>query len=146
MTRDRVSIRRGVSSHADDAEIKVALPRLDWVEGERVEGTLRVYPRKKFGASGVRLELTRTEYVPRGDGNAYSVAEAKAQLSGGQDFAAGAAVDFPFSLAIPKQGCPSRRTGRSMVTWKLEATITRRLAKDFTGEREIWVYNGRAPA
>ncbi len=136
----------GLSSHPDDVDIKFALPRLDWVEGERVEGTLRVYPRKKFGSSGVRLELVRAEYVPRGDGNAHSVAEAKVQLSGGQDFAAGATVEFPFSVAIPKQGCPSRRTGRSVVTWALKATITRRLAKDFTGEQEIWVYNGRAPA
>lgn len=135
----------GMSSHPDDVETKFALPRLDWVEGERLGGTLRVYPRKKFGASGVRLELVRTEYVPRGDGNAHSVSEAKVQLSGSQDFVAGSVVDFPFSVAIPKQGCPSRRTGRSVVTWTLKATITRRLAKDFAAEQEIWVYNGRAP-
>lgn len=136
----------GSCSHPDEVEIKFALPRLDWVEGERLEGTLRVRPRKRFGASGVRLELARTEYVPRGNGNAHSQVEAKAQMAGGQDFAAGAAVEFPFSLAIPRQGCPSRRTGRSIVTWKLKATITRRLAKDFACEQEIWVYNGRGPA
>jgi len=134
----------GVCSHPDDADIKFMLPRLDWVEGEQVEGLVRVRPRKGFGASGVRLELVRTEYVPRGLGNTHSVTEAKVQLAGGKDFRPGLAEDLPFSLAIPKQGCPSRRTGRSVVTWTLKAAITRRLAKDFTSHQEIWVHNGRA--
>ena len=134
----------GSASHPDDADIKFALAGLDWVEGEQLAGKLVVRPRKNFGASSVRLELIRQEYVPRELGNTHSVTEAKAQVAGGQDFQAGFPVEFPFAIAIPRQGCPSRRTGRSIVTWMLRAAITRRLAKDFTVDQEVWVYNGKA--
>ncbi len=135
----------GACSHPDDADIKFVLPRLDWVEGERLEGIVRVRPRKDFGAGGVSLELVRTEYVPREMGNTHTVAEAKVQLAGGSDFRVGTAAEFPFGVTVPRQGCPSRRTGRSVVTWTLKATISRRLAKDFSCQQEIWVYNGPAP-
>ncbi|GAB4402342.1 MAG: hypothetical protein Kow00123_12590 [Anaerolineales bacterium] len=135
----------GLCSHPDDVDIKFVLPRLDWVEGEQVEGLVRIAPRKGFGASGVRLELVRTEYVPRGLGNTHTVTEAKVDLAGGKDFRPGTATDLPFGVLIPKQGCPSRRTGRSVVTWVLRASVNRRLAKDFTCQQEIWVHNGRAP-
>lgn len=135
----------GTCSHPDDVDIKFVLPRLDWVEGEQVEGLVRIVPRKDFGASGVRVELVRTEYVPRDLGNTHAVTEAKVDLAGSKDFRPGAAMDLPFSVAIPKQGCPTRRTGRSVVTWTLRASINRRLAKDFTCQQEIWVHNGRAP-
>ncbi len=135
----------GACSHPDDVDIKFVLPRLDWVEGEQVEGLVRIAPRKDFGASGARVELIRTEYVPRDLGNTHSVTEAKAVLAGSKDFRPGAPMDLPFSVAIPKQGRPTRRTGRSMVTWTLRASINRRLAKDFTCQQEIWVHNGRAP-
>ena len=134
----------GNASHPDEADMKFALARLDWIEGEELSGRLVVKPRKNFGATGVRLELMRVEHVPRDLGNTHSVTEAKVQLAGGKDFRAGFPVEFPFAVAIPQQGCPSRRTGRSTVTWVLRAFITRRLAKDFTVDQEVWIYNGRA--
>jgi hypothetical protein len=136
----------GSPSHPDDADIKFAVARLDWIEGEQVAGKLIVRPRKNFGSTGVRLELVRREHVPRAMGNTHSVTEGKVQLAGGTDFRAGIPAEFQFALSIPRQGCPSRRTGRSSVTWTLRAAITRRLAKDFTAEQEVWVYNGRPPA
>lgn len=133
----------GSSDHPDDVELKFALARLDWIEGDQLTGKLVVRPRKNFGASGVKLELVRVEHVPRNLGNSHSVEEAKVQLAGGHDFQAGVPVEYPFALAIPRQGCPSRRTGHSSVTWALRAAITRRLAKDFTAAQEVWVHNGR---
>jgi hypothetical protein len=133
----------GSSDHPDDTELKFALERLDWIEGDQVAGRLIVRPRKNFGASGVKLELVRVEHVPRDLGVTNSVEEAKVQLAGGYDFQAGVPVEYPFALAIPRQGCPSRRTGRSSVTWALRAAITRRLAKDFAVAQEVWVHNGR---
>jgi len=136
----------GNSDHPDDVELKFALDRLDWIEGDQLTGKLIIRPRKNFGSSGVKVELVRFEHVPRNLGNAHRVEEGKVQLAGGRDFQAGVPVEFPFAVAIPRQGCPSRRTGRSSVTWSLHAAISRRLAKDFTAFQEVWVHNGRARA
>jgi len=135
--------RYGNASHPGEADMKFSLPSLDWVEGENISGTLRVEPSKDLGVNAVRLELVRREYVPHDKGNSAEFTEAKVELAGKTEFRGGALAEFPFEVAIPMRGCPSRSTGQSRVTWTLQASLNRRLAKDFTVTQNLFVHNGR---
>ncbi|HEY76979.1 MAG TPA: hypothetical protein G4O00_12555 [Thermoflexia bacterium] len=135
----------GDSSHPDTVDLSIWLPRLEWVEGETVEGKLLVRPEKDFTASEVRVELVREEYVPRGEGNRHRVVEGKAQLAGRTSFRALESYEYPFAFPIPVQSHPTRETPNSVVTWTLKGVLSRRLRKDFRVDVEIFVYNGRAP-
>ncbi len=135
----------GEVNHLDKADIQVVLPKLSWVEGADLTGKLRIHPRANFSVGGVRLELVRQEYVPRDEGNLHTVKEGTVQLAGKTKFDEGMAVEFPFTVPIPRRGCPTRRTGRSIVTWTLRAALTRRLAKDYKASQDIQVYNDLAP-
>lgn len=133
-------------THLDEADIAFVLPKLAWVEGAELAGRLRISPRQDFSVSGVHLELVRQEYVPRDEGNVHAVKEAEVELAGKTKFAASQSVELPFAVTIPRQGCPSRRTGRSIVTWSLQVRLSRRLAKDRKASQDIRVHNGMAPA
>jgi hypothetical protein len=135
----------GEAQRCDEAELRLWLPRLEWVEGETIEGKLLVQPRDNFSVSEVRLELTRTEYVPRASGDTESHAEGKVKLADKVEFWPAHPVEYPFALTVPRQGMPTRSTQFSAVTWSLTATLARRLRKDSEISAEIEVYNGPAP-
>ena len=132
--------RYGIASHPDKADMRIALPRLEWVEGERIEGKLLVSPQDKLRE--MRIELVRREHVPQDEGKSYTVTEDKVQLAGKSELHSGQLVEVPFVLTIPQQGCPTRQTAHSTVTWTIKGVLPRRLAKDFTVTQEIYVYNG----
>jgi hypothetical protein len=50
---------------------------------------------------------------------------------------------LPFSFLTRVAGCPTRRTATSTVVYTLQASLRRRLRKDYTVGTEIWLYNGR---
>jgi hypothetical protein len=134
----------GEAQHCDEAELRLWLPRLEWVEGETIEGKLLVQPRENFSASEVRLELTRTEYVPRASGDTESHAEGKVKLADKVEFWPAHPVEYPFAVLVPRQGLPTRSTQFSHVTWSLTATLARRLRRDSQIAIQIEVYNGPA--
>ena len=136
----------GETEHSDEAELRFWLPRLEWVEGETVEGKLLVRPTANFGVSEVRLELLRQEYVPRNDGHTHIFTEGEVKLADKVEFWPAHHVEYSFAFPLPKQGCPTRRTDHSRVTWSLKATLARRLRKDAIVSVEVYVYNGPAPA
>jgi len=132
----------GESSHPDDAEMVLWLPRLEWVEGETIEGKLKVYAQKDISASGVRIELVRRERVSYGDGETSAATEFKERIAGGVKLNAGEVGEFPFSVPIPERGCPTRSTPIGRVSWELKGILDRRLRKDFTVTQEVYVFNG----
>jgi hypothetical protein len=132
----------GEVSHPDAAHIHLRLPRLEFVEGETINGQLLVEPWKDFDVSEVRLELIREEYVPRDDGNRHTAIEQKLQLERKTRFQTGTPAVYDFTVHIPDQGCPTRQTRNSRVNWSIKTTLNRRLRKDFTVEQEILVHNG----
>ncbi len=132
-------------THLEEADIAFVLPKLAWVEGVELAGRLRISPRESFSVSGIHLELVRQEYVPRDEGNVHTVKEAEVELAGKTKFEVNQSVELPFSVTIPRQACPSRRTGRSIVTWSLQVRLARRLAKDRKASLDIRVYNGVSP-
>lgn len=136
----------GTSSHPGEADMQIALPKLEWVEGERIEGRLLVSAQGKLKAREMRVELVRREHVPREEGSTKDITVDKAQLGGKTELSPGQLAEVPFRLTIPQQGCPTRQTAHSTVTWTLRGVLSRRLAKDLTVSQAILVYNGEGPA
>jgi hypothetical protein len=134
----------GESSHPGDAEMRLWLPSLEWVEGETIEGRLLIAPRKSFDAGEVRIQLVRQEKMraPRYKGSNTDGID-RVVLAGKMHFEAGQAAEMAFEFPIPALGCPTRHTEATTVTYMLQALLTRRLRKGFTTSTEIWVYNGR---
>ncbi len=132
----------GHASHSDKADMQLWLPRVEWVEGETIEGKLKIYAHDNISCNHVRIELTRKEEVFRENGNVFTVTEFKERISGGVKLRSGETSEIPFSVAIPKKGCPTLDTPVGRVTWTLKGILSRRLRKDFTVTQEIFVYNG----
>jgi len=143
--RNVAPVEVGEAQRCEEAELRLWLPRLEWVEGETIEGKLLVQPRENFSVNEVRLELTRTEYVPRASGDTESHAEGKVKLADKVEFWPANPVEYRFALPVPRQGMPTRSTQFSTVTWSLTATLARRLRKDSAIGAQIEVYNGPAP-
>ena len=132
----------GSASHPGEADMSLWLPKLEWVEGETIEGNLLVRPQKDFKVSEVRIEMQRREYVPRDDGKTHTVTEGKTQLAPKTEFRANEVVEYPFSFSIPVRGCPTRETPHSHVMWTLTGILNRSLRADWTVGQQIIVYNG----
>ena len=132
----------GTSSHPDKVDFQIALPRLEWVEGETIESRLLVSPQDRLKFREMRVELVRREHVPRDRGNTKIVTVSNSQVAGKTELSPGQIAEFPFRLTIPQQGCPSRQTDNSNATWSIRGVLPRRLARDFTVTQEIYVYNG----
>jgi hypothetical protein len=136
----------GEASHPGEADMRLWLPGLEWVEGETIEGRLVIKPVKAIDAGEVRVHLRRQEkvHVPRYKGSSTDWID-RVVLAGKTRFQAGQEVGLPFSFPIPVMGCPTRRTESTTVTYTLQAALSRRLRKDYTVGTEIWLYNGRGP-
>jgi hypothetical protein len=134
----------GESSHPSDVALRLWLPSREWVEGETIEGRLRISPRKKFDAGQVRIHLQRKERVraPRYKSSNTDWID-RVVLAGKTRFQPGQEVEMDFEFPIPVMGCPSRRTEATTVSYTLGVTLTRRLRKGFSAGAEIWIYNGR---
>ena len=136
----------GEARRCDEAELRLWLPRLEWVEGETIEGKLLVRPRNNFSVSEARLELIRTEHVPRFQGHTHTQAEGKVKLAEKVEFWPAQAAEYPFALPLPRKNLPARSTQFSTTTWSIKVTLARRLRKDAEIGTEIEIYNGPARA
>ncbi len=135
----------GEASHSEEADMALWLPRLEWVEGETIQGKVIVRARSGVSASGVRIELLRNERVTirgHGRGGTFSKTEFKDRIARGVKLNAGEVREFPFSVPVPEIGCPSRDTSVGTVRWSLKGILDRRLRRDFTVAQEIYVFNG----
>lgn len=132
----------GETSHPDAVDMRLWLPRLEWAEGESIDGKLLINPKEKIGATGVRLQVNREQRVhaPRFKIN-HSDVVSKDQVYGKITFEPSRSHEFPFSLSIPEAGAPSRKTAATTVTYKVEGIISRRLRRDFKVNTEIHVHN-----
>ena len=98
----------GEASHPGKADMHLWVPRLDWVEGEAINGTLRVWPNESFNARQVQISLIRRQQVHAPlllTSSTQRVSRAK--LADKTRFAPQQPVEFPFSLDVPVLGCPS---------------------------------------
>ncbi len=131
----------GEISHPNSVDMRLWLPRLEWAEGESIDGELIIIPKEKIGATGVRLQINREQRVhaPRFKINNYDVV-GKDQVYGKINFEPGRSHKFPFNLSVPEAGAPTRKTAATTVTYKVEGIISRRLRKDFKVSTEIHIH------
>ncbi|MBI5652632.1 MAG: hypothetical protein HZC40_19635 [Chloroflexi bacterium] len=132
----------GYSNEPGEAEMALHLPMSEWAMGETIEGELIIKPQKSFDATEVRVELARTESVPRDLGNQY-VDRPAIKLAGGTKFEPGQALTLPFRLTIPVRP-PSAQTEKFRVEWQIAGVLARRLRGDTRVEETIRVCNARA--
>ncbi|HSR32479.1 MAG TPA: hypothetical protein VLY63_18110 [Anaerolineae bacterium] len=134
----------GVASHPGEVDMRLWLPGLEWVEGSTIEGNLVVMPRKSLDASEVRIQLKRQEkvHVPRFKSSSTDYAE-RVVLAGKTRFEAGQATEMVFSFPVPVMGRPTRSTDSTTVSYTLQASLSRRLRKDYMVGIEIMIFNGQ---
>jgi hypothetical protein len=89
----------------------------------------------------VRVELARTENVPRDLGNQYVDRQA-IKLAGGIKFEPGQTLTYPFRITIPVRP-PTAQTEKFSVEWQLSGVLARRLRGDTRVEETIRVCNAR---
>jgi hypothetical protein len=131
----------GYSNEPGEAEMALHLPMSEWALGETIEGELIVKPQKSFDATEVRVELARTENVPRDLGNQYVDRQA-IKLAGGIKFEPGQTLTYPFRITIPVRP-PTAQTEKFSVEWQLSGVLARRLRGDTRVEETIRVCNAR---
>jgi len=133
----------GNSNEPGEAEVVLRLPNSEWALGDTIEGELVIAPKKNFDASEIRVDLVRTEDVPRDEGNTYNE-EQKIKLAGGTKLQAGQSLKFPFRITIPIGRPPTAQPSQFKVTWQLRGILARRFRGDTQGEADVYVYNARA--
>jgi hypothetical protein len=135
-------IESGVSNEPDEADLIFSLPSKEWVMGETIAGRLHVNPKKEFDVSEIRVELVRSERVPRDLGNEHETS-LPVKLTDGTHLKPGQNLALPFNIAIPSPVPATFRTPNSTLDWKLRGVLARRLRKDTIVEEEIVIFNGR---
>jgi len=134
----------GESSNPAEAHMQLWLPKLEWLEGETIQGKLRIQSHADFNVREIRAELMRLEAVPRDEGNSSVTLVTKEKLAEAMHFAAHQSHELPFALTIPQQSCPTANTQNSQVSWEVRAALSRGLQNGFTVRVEVFVYNGPA--
>lgn len=132
----------GASNEPGEAALSLALTGHEFVPGDPIAGQLIVRPAKNFDVSEVRVELVRTEHVPRDEGNTAEETQ-KVKLAGGTKFQAGQPMTFPFSIAVPAGVPPSAITPNGSIVWTLKGVLGRTLRADTRVEERIAVYQAR---
>ncbi len=153
-----------LTSFKPEAPVRLWLPRLEWIEGETVEGKLMVRPKKDLTLKHLELSLVRdrrwTEFggFRLMDNWKGPFESEKVEWDSEKDdsttlldhpvvFQAGKATEFPFSLHLARRGWPTlqmdefdrreRGTTRIFVTGKAD-----RSRDNIRLTRSIYVYNG----
>lgn len=129
----------GASNEPQEADLALVLPGADAVAGQPFTGELRILPRKDFGVTDVRLELTRHENVPHDQGHTEDQT-VTVKLAGGTKFKAGQLVTFAFQAPLPPDAAPSTQTEHGSLTWALTGVLARRLRRDTTIRQELAVF------
>jgi hypothetical protein len=138
--------RFGEASHPKKVEMHLELPRLEWVEGETIRGTLLVMPEEAVKVREVRVQISRQQRVHIKRARVkHSDTAAVEKLIGKRNIDANRSFDVPFEIDVPARGAPTRATDATTVTYTLQGVLSRRLRRDYTVSAEIEIYNGAAP-
>lgn len=131
----------GQASHAEGIVLCFWLPRLEWVEGERLTGKLLLQAAQTMDAQEIRLELHHTEQL-RYPGISCEMSNTlqKTRLAGARVFSPGEKAEYPFELSIPAPGKPSLHTEHARVFWVLKGVVSRRMKRDASVQVELVVF------
>jgi hypothetical protein len=133
----------GNSSDLNVAALRFSLPKLEFVNGETLQGKLLIEPHQNFDVREVRLELFCRESVNEGNTpNTSETTDQKIQLAGSMKMQSGQAVSYPFTFIVAPKGRPTFQSPKAQVHWVLKASLDRAFAGDAVVEQELFVYRG----
>jgi hypothetical protein len=133
----------GNATNMNVAPMRFSLPKLEYVNGETLNGELIIEPREAFEGREVRIELLHEERVTEGSKpNELTTSDQKMQIAGTTKFQPGTPQKYDFSLAIAPKGQPTYVDPKASSRWILKATIDRPWANDAEVTQEIYVYSG----
>jgi hypothetical protein len=129
----------------DAASMRFQLPRLEYLQGETINGRVIIEPRQDLNPRAVNLSLLRHEVVPGGDRtNIENVFEAQQQHN--VQLRAGQPVALDFAFAVPPKWCPSYASANASVAWRVNATLDLPWKRDIHAWQTVRVFNGAARA
>lgn len=133
----------GNSSDLNVAALRFSLPKLEFVNGETLQGKLLIEPHQTFDIREVRLELLCRESVNEGTTpNVAETADQKIQLAGNMKMQSGQATSYPFTFIVAPKGRPTFQSQKAQVHWVLKASLDRAFAGDAAIEQELYIYSG----
>ncbi len=126
--------------------VRLWLPRLEWIEGEVIEGKLNLIPEKDGAIKGLKVKLSRSarEYISHV--KAYQVTGDDAEVVLFEDerfFHAGESSEYTFALPIKKRGWPTRYTSHDYVNSHIVITIGQGFFQQKTVACFVYIYNGK---
>ena len=123
--------------------MRLWLPTLELVEGDTLQGQLKVEPSQSIDAREVRVELMRHEQVNVGDRvHTEQKSMQRVQVAGSTKFEPGSPVTYDFVLPVPAAGSPSHDVSDTVVTWLVVGTVDLSMRGDFTVSQWVSLHNG----
>jgi hypothetical protein len=111
--------------------------------GQTLEGTLSVTPREDVKTTGVKVKLTR---VCNYHDDEHQIERRKdmgeVEVAGSQELVAGQTQQFPFSLPVPPNPGPTAQAPHTVVEWRVDGVVARRMRGDLEVRAPIVVYDG----
>ena len=133
----------GSAINMNAAALRFNLPKLEYVNGETLNGELIVEPREAFEGREIRIELLHEERVTEGSKpNELTTTDQKMQIAGTTKLEPGSNQTYDFSLAIAPKGQPTYVDPQASSRWILKATVDRPWASDAEVTQEIYIYSG----
>lgn len=130
----------GSSNEPGEAELLLRVPNTQFSIGGIVAGELVIRPQKDLDVTEIRVELERTENVPRDEGNIVKQKE-QSRLAGGTKLTRGNEMVLPFQLKIPASAPITCRTRHGSIEWTLRGVLARRMRGDTQVEQEVYLYS-----
>ncbi|HZU13079.1 MAG TPA: hypothetical protein VFB58_09590 [Chloroflexota bacterium] len=124
----------------NECEIAVKLPGYMYRPGDAISGTVEITPHLAFGVSAVRVELVCHEDVSVDLGNAADTVVSQVVAAQDPQYLPGSSRQYPFTLDIPPDSCPSLITSLTSVQWQLRVVLSRAMQHDDQLAQPICVY------
>lgn len=137
----------GENSQGSPVQMKFQLPRLDFIQGETIQGRRLLAPAQDVEPRSIKVELERVEVVVRGyERHTKVVTEQSLALASNTSLRVGSQAAYDFALTVPPKWCPTYRVESGYAVWRVQAKIDRAFKSDFNAYQTINVANGAAPA
>lgn len=130
----------GSSNEPGEAELSMRVPNTQFAIGETIAGDLIIRPQKDFDVTEIRVELERTEHVPRDEGNTLNEKQT-VKLAGGTKLTRGNEMILPFQIKVPGSAPITCQTRNGSIEWTLHGVLSRRMRGDTIVEQEIFLYS-----
>lgn len=131
----------GSSNDTGMAELSLRLANTQFAVGDTLAGDLLIGAQKDFDVTEIRVELERTENVPRDEGNVFKDKQT-VKLAGGTKLTPGNEIVMRFQLKISTAAPITGRLPHGTIEWTLRGVLARRLRGDIMVEQEILLHNG----